>query len=102
MYQADDLNHGYRIMRCAVVDPNTGAVVNVIVADPEKDSIPDFTLVAIPDGEPIDMRWVWSEAEGFKPGPELQAELDAKQAELEKEAFDFGVSDVDDQGTTDD
>jgi len=101
MYQADDPNHGYGMMRTAVID-ESGAVVNIIVADPEKDSIPGFTLVAIPDEEPIDMRWVWSEAEGFKPGPELQAELDAKQAELEKEAFDFGVNDVDDQGTTDD
>jgi len=69
-------------MRCAVVDPNTGAVVNVIVADPEKDSIPGFVLVAIPDGEPIDIRWVWSEAEGFKPGPALQAEIDVKAAPI--------------------
>jgi len=76
-------------MRCAVVDPNTGAVVNVIVADPEKDSIPGFTLVAIPDGEPIDMRWVWSETEGFKPGPELQAELDAQAATVEQEGLTF-------------
>lgn len=89
MYQADDLNHGCRIMRCAVVDPNTGAVVNVIVADPEKDSIPGFTLITIPDGESIDMRWVWSEAEGFKPGPELQAELDAQAAMIEQEGLTF-------------
>lgn len=76
------------MMRTAVID-ESGAVVNVIVADPEKDSIPGFTLVAIPDGEPIDMRWVWSEAEGFKPGPELQAELDAQAAMVEQEGLTF-------------
>jgi len=76
-------------MRCAVVDPNTGAVLNVIVADPEKDSIPGHTLVAVPDGVAVDTRWVWSEADGFRPGPELQAELDAQAAAIEQEGLTF-------------
>ncbi len=35
------------------------------------------------------MRWVWSETEGFKPGPELQAELDAQAAMVEQEGLFF-------------
>lgn len=77
-------------MRTAVVD-ETGAVVNIIIADPERDHVPGCTLVAIPDGVTVDQRWVWSEEEGFKPGPELQAELDARAQAIEEEAFDFDV-----------
>lgn len=76
------------MMRTAVID-ESGAVVNVIVADPEKDSIPGFTLVAVPDGVAVDTRWVWSEADGFRPGPELQAELDAQAAAIEQEGLTF-------------
>ena len=76
-------------MRAAVVD-STGAVVNVIVADPEKDSIPGFHLVAVPEGQPIDQRWVWSAEKGFHPGPELQAEIDAQAAEIEALGYDVG------------
>lgn len=75
-------------MRVAVVN-QSGAVLNLIVADPEKDSIPGFTLVAIPDGEPIDTRWTWSAESGFHPGPELQAELDAQAAVIEREGLTF-------------
>jgi len=78
-------------MRAAVVDPQTGAVMNVIVANPQNDSVPGHLLVAIPDGVAVDQRWVWSEEEGFKPGPELQAELDARAQAIEEEAFDFDV-----------
>lgn len=74
--------------RAALIDP-FGAVINVIVADPAKDSIPGFTIVAIPEGEAIDTRWVWNELDGFKPGPELQAELDAQSAEIEAEGLAF-------------
>lgn len=76
------------MMRTAVID-QSGAVVNVIVADPDKDSVPGFRLVAVPDGVGIDTRWVWNEAEGFKPGPELQAEIDARAEAIEQEGLTF-------------
>lgn len=76
------------MMRTAVID-ESGAVVNVIVADPEKDSIPGFTLVAVPDGVAVDRRWMWSAGLGFYPGPELQAEIDAAVAEIESEGLRF-------------
>lgn len=76
-------------MRVAVID-STGAVVNVIVADPARDALPGFRLVAIADDEPIDQRWVWSAEKGFHPGPELQAEIDAQTAEIEALGYDVG------------
>ena len=72
-------------MRCAVVDPNTGAVVNVIVVNLQKDSVPGHLLVAIPDGAAVNRRWMWSAGLGFYPGSELQAEIDAAIAEIESE-----------------
>lgn len=77
------------MMRTAVIDPETGAVVNVIVADPKRDSLPGKLLVAAPDDSGVDTRWVWSAAEGFKPGPELQAEIDAQAAAIEQEGVAF-------------
>lgn len=76
------------MMKAAVID-ESGAVVNVIVADPEKDSIPGMRLVAVPEGVGVDTRWVWNEAEGFKPGPALQAEIDARAAAVEAEGLSF-------------
>lgn len=76
-------------MRAAVVDPQTGAVMNVIVANPQKDSVPGHLLVAIPDGVAVDRRWMWSAGLGFYPGPELQAEIDAAAAEIESEGLRF-------------
>ena len=75
-------------MRVAVID-ESGAVVNVIVADPEKDSIPGHRLVAIPDGEPVDARWVWSEKEGFKPGEQLKAAMLAERLQWNDAARRF-------------
>lgn len=78
------------VMRTAVVDPETGAVTNIIMADPSTDLLPGYRLVAVPDGTSIDTRWCWSEENGFHPGPEWQAELDRKAAEVEAYALDMG------------
>lgn len=79
-------------MRAAVIDPASGNVVNVIVADAAIDAAPaDHLLIDVPDGLAIDHRWQWNSVDGFKPGPELQAELDAEaaaeQAAVEQEAW---------------
>jgi len=64
------------MMRTAVID-KSGAVVNVIVVNPQKDSVPGHFLVAIPDGAAVNRRWMWSAGLGFYPGLELQAEIEA-------------------------
>jgi hypothetical protein len=79
-------------MTAAVVDLATTKVVNIIVADPAMDPHPvGHLLVAVPDGVPVDSRWVWNETDGFKPGSELQAELErlaaAEQQAVEQEAW---------------
>lgn len=65
-------------MRTAVVDPETGAVVNVIVADPERDSIPGFQLVAVPDLSPVDQRWEYRNGK-LLPSAELMSEMTSKR-----------------------
>lgn len=73
--------------RCAVVD-QTGAVINVIVADPGVDSLPSMTLIASDDSN-IGVGYVWNGAT-FELGPELaaqkSAEEAAEQAAIEQEA----------------
>lgn len=66
------------MMRAAVID-KSGAGVNVIVADPEKDSIPGFQLVAVPDGLGVDSRWIWNENTGFEPSERLVADMAARK-----------------------
>jgi hypothetical protein len=45
-------------MRCAVIDPATGAVVNVIMADPSMDDLPGgLPMVALADGQAVDARF---------------------------------------------
>jgi hypothetical protein len=62
--------------RCAIVDKVTLQVVNVIVADPERDAVRGALLVAIPDGMAVDGRWVLNENSGeLQPNAELAEEL---------------------------
>jgi hypothetical protein len=74
--------------RCAVVD-QSGAVANVIMADPETDTIPGFSLVSVPDESEAGMSWVWN-GSTFEMGEELAAEKAAEdaayQASIEQEA----------------
>lgn len=76
-------------MKCAVIDPNTGKVVTVILANPAQDSIPDHLLVPVPGDMSVDDRWFWTEKEGFQPGPELLAEEELKIAAIEDEGLDM-------------
>jgi hypothetical protein len=62
-------------MKCAVVHPQTNKVVNVIVADPQKDSLPGLILIAVDDDQMIDSQWQWSAKRGFEPNQERKAEL---------------------------
>lgn len=49
--------------RCAVVDLKTGAVTNIILADPEADKAhPGTRLIAIEDDHPAGVGWHWSDA----------------------------------------
>lgn len=44
-------------MNCAVIDPKTGEIINMIVADPEKDAPPrGYILKVIDEGEAVDQR----------------------------------------------
>lgn len=63
--------------RCAVVDAS-GAVINVIIADPEHDQIAGATLVATDDGA-VGVGYVWTGA-AFDLGPELAAQKAAEEA----------------------
>lgn len=44
-------------MRAAVIDPATGNVVNIIVADAAVDKIEGFSLVNLPDANPAGAGW---------------------------------------------
>ena len=96
-------------MKCAVVDSETGQVLNVIVADPEHDSVPDgLLLVGVPHMQPVDHRWEyrdgkfvpsvalvsemaeqryeWNEETGhFEPNEELRAEIEAAAKEAQED-----------------
>lgn len=64
---------------CAVLDKD-GNITNLIMAS-ERDTPPEgFTLREVPEGASINMRYVWSEKDGFQPTPDYQAELDAERA----------------------
>lgn len=48
-------------MRCALVDLSTGAVVNVVMADPAVDEAPEgFAIYAVPEGADVDETTVWT------------------------------------------
>lgn len=53
-------------MRCAVVNSETREVVNVIVADPDRDAAPEgFELAVIPTDGAAGIGWRYSAARGF-------------------------------------
>lgn len=73
-------------MRSAVIDSQTGIILNVIMADPVYDQSPESNsiLMAIPeDGRAIDQSWTWTKIDGFVPPPELAAQ----QTALEDDAM---------------
>jgi hypothetical protein len=65
---------------CAMIDANTGEVVNMIVADPARDKPwPGHLIVEIEPGRElhIDQRWHWEQGTGFVARrPELVAEVE--------------------------
>lgn len=65
----------------AVVPMCGGQVVNMIMATDADTPPQGFLLVPIDEAQPVDDRWMWSAVDGFYPGPELQAELDAIENE---------------------
>lgn len=68
-------------MRAAMIDAETRAVVNVIVADPLRDKAPDgFELAAVPDGMSVGEGWLYSVERGFLMGPELKERVAAEEA----------------------
>lgn len=82
-------------MRCAVVDPDTGLIENVIVADPEEFTIPGKLIVADPNDE---AQCGGSYAGGtFFPPPGVELVVTAETVIAERERrlalgfdFDFG------------
>lgn len=65
-------------MRCAVVD-QSGAVLNVIVADPDRDQVPSGKLVSIPAGSRTEPGDLWSSDRGFHKTPEKEAILEEQR-----------------------
>jgi hypothetical protein len=53
-------------MRSAVIDPKTGAVLNVIMADPAVDASPEPNTILVDAGDlPIAEDWRWTEKDGW-------------------------------------
>jgi hypothetical protein len=58
-------------MRCAVVDHSTSLVVNVIVADPVLDIVPEgLSLIPVDEEEPLGIGWEWDGQSFVNPQPE--------------------------------
>jgi hypothetical protein len=53
-------------MRCAVVDPATGNVLNIIEADPEKDRLDGALLILSDTASP---GWIWDGTTFYDPTP---------------------------------
>lgn len=71
------------VTRCAVVVTD-GSIQNIIMADAERDKLPDASLIALADDQDVD-GYVWN-GSAFEPGPELAAQIAAEQAAIEAEA----------------
>lgn len=72
------------VMNTAVIEPRTGRVINIIVCDPSQDRLPGMTLVEIPEGVVIDMRWTWSKESGFVPTDAYRQEIEKFDAEMKR------------------
>ena len=82
-------------MRAALINPKTGAVENVIVADASKDRAPDsYVLVAVEDSENIGVGWLHSRKLGFTMGPELKRRIEHEESEATREEADFRAKQV--------
>lgn len=48
-------------MRCALINLKTNTVENVIMADPETDTVPkNFLLVSLSDDSPVFIEWFYN------------------------------------------
>ena len=58
-------------MAAAVITPNSGSVINCIVADADRDYAPSVgqVLVNIPDGVAVTAGFTWTSSGGFTPPP---------------------------------
>lgn len=64
-------------MKSALVDIITGAVLNMIVADPAIHQAPPGTrLIKLEENQGVDQNWKWTEQQGFIP-PRVFVEVDA-------------------------
>lgn len=72
----------------AVVD-ESGVVVNIIIADPDRDELRGLTLVEVPGDASIDSRWLWTEEQGFQPTPALIDEMRARRFEWREDERAF-------------
>ena len=73
------------VIKYAVVDPNTGVVTNVILAEIGF-TLPGVTLIPLVSTTPVDDMWVWNGTD-FEKGPELLALEAAALAALQDEAW---------------
>lgn len=71
--------------RAAVIDPATGRVINLIVANVAVDTVPGCILVDMPDIPLQWARYLW-DGSALVPDADLQAELDVTWAAAEREA----------------
>lgn len=70
--------------KCAVVN-NDGLVVNIIIADPSVDSLPESTLIECDDNVYIDCTW---DGTSFNPSAEVLALQASVREAIEKEALE--------------
>lgn len=72
-------------VKMAVINPDTGAVENTIIANPGF-TLAGFTLVEFPDDAAVDTRYVWT-GTVFELNAQEQAAEAAALAALEDEAW---------------
>jgi hypothetical protein len=59
-------------MRAAVIDPNTGAVLNIIVSDSAVDRPADQNTILVDAGDlPVTRDWTWTQKDGLCPPPDV-------------------------------
>ncbi len=72
-------------MRCVEIDPETGKILNFVVATPDGD-----VFLEVPEGLSLNKRDHFWDGKDFILTPEAQARVDAELVLIEQEAWSNG------------